>query len=239
MQVPRYQHQHYQPDRSRRRSRRQRSASGNRRLRIRLAFSYQSQEMSRDSAHHAGAKLRVPERPVAGIRTKRLPSGERGDDCQMSHLSHRGDNNFTTTLKPGATLVKEMEWTGTECDPARREACLKSENNLSSSECAYLADPSDVNVIDASERKLVQGYEKQAVRSVRKAKRGHGVHDQDLLTIYSNRCTKRLLHRSDATESTIWSLTHPGRVVVPRVMMCGFANVPFVFDKIVDEVLEG
>ena len=102
------------------------------------AFGSESQERSRDSAHHAGAKLRVPGR--AG--TKRLPSGERGDDCQMSHLSHRGDNNFTTTLKPGATLVKE--WNGPSAIRLYEKRASNQRTNLFSSGHEYLADPSDV-----------------------------------------------------------------------------------------------
>ena len=179
--------------------------------------------------------------------------------CLSAPPKDRGDDNMRITLLPDAKLVKEKQWT--ERDPNRLEARVKWEENLLKSNRAYLADPSEVEAISNVTTPLNGNFWED--RKYRPCGAFVKLNDatapiaRDIPTINGYKDSMSpyigaqwksdtekgyymvMLEPELQVKAAMWSVTYLGKVLVPRVMMYGFKNAPFVFDKVMDTALRG
>ncbi|MBS1659382.1 MAG: DDE-type integrase/transposase/recombinase [Bacteroidetes bacterium] len=188
-----------------------------------------------------------------------LKAVENTAKCLSEPPRDRGKMNFHIDLIPGAVLKKAKPWP--ENNPAARQARLQWEENLLQSGRAYLTNPEEVDAIsnvttplqgnsfeekkyrpcgvycDLNDVTVTKEREFPTVPGVRQAMH----HNVGLVWVTD---AQKGFYTCFADEESqkkmaVWSLLHPGKVIVPRVMMFGLKNAPATFDELMVFVFQG
>src|SRR4029079_135390 len=174
--------------------------------------------------------------------------------CAAGLPPSRGELDFDIKLLPGAVPKKEREWA--ERNPEALKERIKWETNLLQTGRARIALPQDVLAISnvttpkqGNKYRPCGAYTDLNAKTEAKRRDLPLIRDlhRDLnpraLRFFTSDISKgfyAVLATAEASKLTaLWSVTAPGQVIVPTVMMFGPTNAPFCFDAVMANAMEG